>query len=165
MKKTTADVISSYLEQRSSDASPAFTIQRIQVASPLVNFHPWADHKPLVSAHRILRNDGTELFFLLIDWRQKDEWYLVVCSPQNHAPLVEIWREEATIGAINLQWTYKPVKRDGLNRARVDFFRRHFIDVNLVLSVPVPHDRDLRFIQDVFDLVDRRVKADELSAM
>jgi len=100
----------------------------------------------------------------LIDWQESDEWYLVLCAQTTHAPLAEVWREIKEDEIVSLEWRYKPAKRDGRNGERVAYFSNHVGDTTLQISVPAPDERSLRFIEDLFDLVDNRIKADALSS-
>lgn len=165
MRKATAQRISTYLSERTSEGSPGFSIERLQEGRPLDGFHQWVDGKQLLSADRIRRDeDGTVILCLLIEWRPTEEWYAVVFDQARHAPLAEIGRELQVDDIISLEWQYKPAKQDGRNPERVAYFRNHVGDRTLQISVPDPGERSLRFVEDLFGLVENRLKADELSA-
>ncbi len=161
MRKATAERISRYFKARASAEGSRFTIKRLR--GPLDGFHQWADGKRLISAYEIRRDDGEVIYCLLIDWRESAEWYLVLCSQMTHAPLSELWRETQHDDIVSLAWRYQPTKRDGRNGDRVAYFRRHVGDTTLQVSVPDPDEQSLRFIEDLFDLLENRLKADELS--
>jgi hypothetical protein len=164
MKKDTAARISEYLNNREAEPGSRFTVERFRRTKPLNGFHQWADAKPLVSADHIRRDDRMAFDCLLIDWKESGEWYVVVCEQSTHAPLAEIWSESTDGDVITLAWQYKPAKRDGRNAERVAYFRQHVGDRTLQISVPKPDEDSVRFIEDLFDLVDNRLRADELSA-
>src|SRR5262245_16740930 len=163
MRRTTAGQIADHLQRRAAVNASPFKIRRIRKGKPLVGFHDWADGKPLLAADHIERDDGASLVCLLIDWQQKGEWYLVACSSATHAPQAEIWRETTAADVLSLEWKYKPAKRDGRNEERTQYFRGHVGDITMDLSVPSPSDDESRFVEDLFALVDNRLKADDLS--
>lgn len=163
MKRTTASQIADHLQRRAAKPSSGFRIRRIRKSKPLDGFHDWADGKPLLAADHIERDDGVSLVCLVIDWQQSGEWYIVACSDKTHAPQAEIWRETTSSNVISLEWRYKPAKRDGRNAERTQYFRAHVGDITMDLSVPEPADDSSRFVEDLFALVDNRVKADDLS--
>lgn len=160
MRRETARRISDYLANRTSSSS-AYLVNRLQSDRPLRGFHEWADGMPLISADRVTRADDA-LILLLIEWRRGGEWYVVACSPSTHGPLAELWVEEGQNEGAVLSWRYRPSKRDGRNEDRVSYFQRVVGDVALRISIPAAEDGDDRFLDDIFDLVDIRGRADDL---
>lgn len=139
-----------------------YEVNRVQAGTPLQDFHQWANGKPLIAADHVRRGPDESLLTLLIDWRAQGQWYLIACSPTTRAPLAELWREEIDDSIHNLVWRYKPVKRDGRNEERLEYFRRHVGDLTMRLAVPETRDNSTRFVDDLFDVVDNRLRADEL---
>lgn len=161
MNQYTANRISEYL-RNAIRGSTGYNVQRIRQSRPFEDFHQWANGKALISADLIERGPNDALILLLIDWREENEWYLIACAATNRAPLAEVWQAEALGEIENLVWRYRPSKRDGHNAERLEYFKRHVGDLTLRISVPDPVDRGSRFLDDVFDLVDNRVRADIL---
>jgi hypothetical protein len=163
MKRTTAARIAKYLQVWAGRDGGPFKVRRLRAAKPLVGFHQWADGKPLISADHIEREDGDSILCLVIDWKRIGAWYIVACSSTTHAPLAEVWRESGDGELLSLDWTYKPAKRDGRNPERTEYFRAHVGDLTMNLSVPSSGELSPRFMDDLFALVDNRLKADQLS--
>jgi hypothetical protein len=163
VKQETAQSVGSYLSARSIDPACGYSITRFQNDSPLTGYHHWADTMPLIAAYHVERSEDDRLDILLIDWRRRGEWYITVCSAENHNPLAELWREEDFLGSKGLSWRYKPSKQDGRNSDRLEYFRRVVGDLTMHLTIPGPTDSDDRFLSDIFELVDTRTRADELN--
>lgn len=161
MKRATAARIAVQLK-RFGRAAGGYRITRIREGRPLRSFHQWVDNKALVSADRIIRSDGKRLILLLIDWAATGEFYCVVFPDNQSGPLAEIWSVQQGAGAENLVWTYKPMKQDGQNARRLAYFRRHVGDVMMALEVPATTSDVPRFLDDLYDLVESRLKADTL---
>jgi hypothetical protein len=161
MKRATAARIAVQLK-RYDRAADGYRITRIREGRPLRSFHQWVDDKALVSADRIIRSDGKRLILLLIDWAATGEFYCVVFPDNRSGPLAEIWSVQQGAGAENLVWTYKPMKQDGHNARRLAYFRRHVGDVTMALEVPATASDVPRFLDDLYDLVESRLKADTL---
>lgn len=158
MKKSTAQRISDYLRTRSANAG--FDFARIQEGRPLDGFHQWADGRPLISADRVEQHGGRTVFFLVIDWYRSDDWYLVLYRHDAQVTHAEISHEDPSEGS--LHWSYKPKKGDGLNVRRTAYFRNHVGDAGIHLAIPATGDDGVRFVEDLFGLVECRVKADLL---
>jgi HNH endonuclease len=118
---------------------------------------------PLISADHIERDDGERLDILLIDWRRGGEWYVTACLPANRGAIAELWREEDYTGSKGLSWRYKPSKRGGRNSERLEYFRRAVGDLTMHLTIPAADDPTDRFLDDIFDLVETRIRADDLN--
>ena len=128
----------------------------------MAGFHEWADGKPLLGAYRVERSDSAAVVCLLIDWRQHGEWYIVLCSPINHAPLAQIRKVQNGAGSTKLVWQYRPLKHDGANDQRVRYFRRRVGDVAVRISVPRRPQAVRRFLDDLYALLHDRLVADTL---
>jgi 5-methylcytosine-specific restriction endonuclease McrA len=162
MIESTARRVARYLDSRLGATTPDWVVNRISKETSLLGFHPWADGKRLIAAYD-LRCDENALVALLIDWKNRSDWYLVLCSAATHGPLAELWQEEVSPVDHSLLWQYRPTKRDGRNADRVAYFTRHVGDHQLRLSIPSESETSERFIDDLFDLVDNRVRADDLN--
>lgn len=161
MKQPVAKALSTLL---SDHEVPGFTIQRIRGARPTTDFHAWVDGRPLLSIDRISRQNGATYLVLLTPWRDGDSWYVVVYPENQSQPLVEIHKTDADDQTF--LWRYAPTKRDGRNPERTAYFARNFGfgDVQIRISVPTDEDSLLAFLEDLFDLVDHRLAADDLRA-
>jgi hypothetical protein len=162
MDRRLATRIGRLLLQYGATGSPEFRIQRIRAGRPLSDFHTFADGRPLVSADRVERDDDTVLHLLLIDWYKRGDFYCVLYPATPSGPMAEISRVERTRDRASLSWTYRPVKRDIRNSARVEYFRRRVGDTTMRITVPVGIADVPRFLRDLFDLSENRGRADAL---
>ncbi|MBK8640481.1 MAG: HNH endonuclease [Chromatiaceae bacterium] len=159
MKKSLAKSLSALL---ANNEVTGFSTRRIRGARPTTNFHPWVDGRPLFSIDRISREGGPTYFLLLTPWRDGDSWYVVVYPENQSQPLVEIHKTDAD--ERTFLWRYAPTKRDGRNPERTAYFARTFGfgDVQIQISVPNDGESLLTFLEDLFDLVEHRLAADDL---
>jgi 5-methylcytosine-specific restriction endonuclease McrA len=162
MERALAAQIGRLISQYAATRPPEFRIQRLGALRPLTSFHEWADQKPLVSADRIERDDGTVLHVLLIDWHERGDFYCVLYPETRNGPTAEISRVQRTADGASLSWKYRPVKRDSRNSARVQYFRRHVGDTTMRITVPSVPAEVPRFLRDLCDLAENRVRADGL---
>lgn len=165
MKRSTADALSGVIKSYSAIPNREWRIQRIQEGKPLHGFHQWADDRALVSADVVTRHDGVTRIILLIEWsRHRHEYYCVVFPEDKSRPLAEFQTIQRVAAADSLAWTYKPTKRDGRNDERKAYFKRHFGDTVIGITIPSQADEVPDFLDAVFALVENRLSADDLSA-
>lgn len=145
--------------------SPDFKVARARAGRPLKDFHKWADGKKLVSCDRIVRDDGEGLFLVLIDWHERGDFYCVLFPLDRSNPHAEVWQMEIDGAVETLQWTYRPVKRDGRNPERLAYFKKHVGATSVGVAVPNQATEVPRFFRDLFALVDNRERADRLDSV
>ncbi|KRE45820.1 HNH endonuclease [Paenibacillus sp. Soil522] len=116
----------------------------------------------------IEKSTGEALYFLFTDWHEKKDgnYHLILFQKvKSSSPIVELHQTQTIshIG-VNLLWKYAPKKHDIKNPERIAYFKHYFGgDVNVSISIPTSPDKLELFIDDLFALVDNRLKADELS--
>jgi putative restriction endonuclease len=103
-------------------------------------------------------NSNVAYWLLLIRWNENQGFYLIIYPENRSTPLVEIHKFENG----NLHWQYNPAKRDGNNAARVQYFQKYFYSSQVVISFPENTTEMEDFLQEIFELVDNRIKADNL---
>ena len=164
LDRDTAEQISELVRIGLRD-SDSFRLQE-QLATPLVNFHNWADGKDCVGAFRV-SSDTSELFLLLIQWspRHPSRFALIAYEANRSGILFEA--HEIRDG--QLSWAYRPAKGDGRNPERKERFdalapQRGLSMVDSRVAIPVPTDASgvERFLATVFLLADVRTEADDL---
>ena len=101
-------------------------------------FHKWADNKKTIGIIRLnSKAYGEILYFLILDWRQNGNIYLIVFPSNKKGPLIEIHRLESMGSKLpSFRWIYSPSKKDDKNKKRLIYFKKHFIstDVNINLD-------------------------------
>lgn len=166
MNRKLAEVISSSIANFSASHSPDFSIVREHASTYLNNFHKWVNKRYLISADRVTRDDGSDLYVVLVDSKKKDftNFYCMLFPNDRSAVYAEIWKVVTAGGQDALTWKYIPKKRDGLNDQRMQYFKQHIGSLTMQISIPTDLDSVPRFLRDLFDLADNRVKADILDS-
>lgn len=137
--------------------------ESIEKGKKISNFHYWADQKKYEGAFLIENNVGISYWFVLIEWKP-DIFYLVLFPENRVGPLIEIHKlENDKFGNYNLLWRYSPTKRDGKNKERVDYFIKYYYDANVVISYPQKQFEVNDFYEEIFSLLEIRIKSDELA--
>ena len=146
-----------------SPPDTSYSIERDIIDRPLEGFKSAADDRPCEGAFLVRRADGLARWLLVIDWRGKREYYVVVLSDNKSLILAEL-REVGESGKERtLHWDYRPSRRkDDRNVERKCYFERYFGDTHAAVSIPQEVDQVADFISDLFDLAECRAKADEL---
>ena len=162
MQKKHARDVSRILATYAKDPLDDFRVERVRGERPLEGFHKWADRKPHVATDRVERDDGTVLYVLLIDWRDSGEYYVVLYPKDRSNPQAELWSLDDAKAVPTLSWTYTPKKRDGINAKRVAYFQKYIGAPQIHVALPRDSRDAPRFLKDLFDLVDNRVRADAL---
>jgi len=125
---------------------------------PIKDFHSWANDKPCIGTIRIRNSKEEEFFILLIDWHEKDEYYLVIYPASKRGPVVELWN--LVNGA--LEWRYSPKKSDGQNDKRLQKFLREYTDPTVRLKLPTDIHGTAGFLDELFKLAKVRLASDDL---
>ena len=147
-----------------SPPDTSYSIERDIIDRPLEGFKSAADDRPCEGAFLVRRADGLARWLLVIDWRDKREYYVVVLSDNKSLILAEL-REVVESGKERtLHWDYRPSRRkDDRNEERKRYFERYFGDTHAAVSIPQEVDAVADFISELFDLAECRAKADELA--
>ena len=128
-------------------------------------FHEWADNRKVIGIISLHSKAYEEmLYFLILEWGRKDDIYLVIFPSNRSGPLIEIHNlEVADLRIPTFKWKYSPSKHDGRNKARKTYFQKHFISTDVNINFPPDVSSTPQFIDEIFQLVENRLRADELS--
>jgi 5-methylcytosine-specific restriction endonuclease McrA len=139
-----------------------YEIERIDKdGKPLVGFHPWADYKDIIGAF-LVSDSFAAYYFLFIDWRQNDNFYIVIYQKNKSKPILEIHKTDLFLGRLHLNWSYNPTKRDGKNEERKACFKKYCYDDMVHITVPSNLNEMNYFLDEIFTLANNRIKADQL---
>ncbi len=128
----------------------------------LSGFHPWADLKPCEGAFLFKNPEGDSLWVLLIDWREQENFYVVLFPESKSKPIAEIHHLTEQDGESVLDWRYSPNKRDGRNAERKAYFVEVFLSEHVQIPVPTRIADVDDFIEELFELAHSRAKTDAL---
>lgn len=162
MDRKYAKEISQLLTSVTRTAGSKYQLKERINKKKLTGFHHWADSRPCEGAYLFEDQVGDGLWILLIDWREQDNFYVVLFPESKSGPIAEIHRLTVEGGEEVLHWRYSPSKRDGKNEERKAYFVDAFLSDNVQISVPKNLDAVDDFIEELFSLASSRAKADEL---
>ncbi len=139
---------------------------QVRVERPVpTRFHQWADDKlSLANLVTTRVSDGVVRNLLLTAWRGTAVWYVVVFPESRDRPLAELHDLNGGRDERYLEWRYQPIKRDGRNRERVEYFTEQFGSPVVHVGLPNVTKELESFLEDLFALVDNRLAADDLAA-
>lgn len=163
MEKKQAAIVSKYLEHCNESNSTTYEIS--QLATPndtLVQFHQWANRKPIIAAFEISKLGHDSYFFLFIDWHRNDNYYLVIYSHNKSTTIAELNRTVEEDGVSALSWTYNPLKRDGKNDIRKSYFKQTFGTNRMTIPLPTSTLEIQNFLDQLFKLCHNRIRADRI---
>ncbi len=160
MKNKTAKLISILLQN--SDIS-TYRFVEIRLDDRLLGFHQWADGRLCEGAFKIEQTStGETLWVALIDWKTSGNFYVVIFTESIKEVIAEIHR---TVGGDSfLNWCYSPKKRDGQNDQRLAYFKGIAGSPDVTVQVPGALSNTESFLDELFDLAEYRVKADNLDS-
>ncbi|MGE8450408.1 MAG: HNH endonuclease [Pseudomonadales bacterium] len=128
----------------------------------LSGFHQWANDRPCEGAFLFKNSAGKGIWIILIDWRNSDNFYVVLFPESKSGPIAEIHQVVKSHSESFLQWRYSPRKRDQKNDERRAYFAEIFLSTDVQISIPqIPTEVD-DFIDDLFALADGKEKANRL---
>ncbi|PJN59382.1 hypothetical protein CXK86_20615 [Paenibacillus sp. BGI2013] len=168
MKRQTAEKLISMLTT-STHQLVNYTCEVIELngEDTVTSFHQWADNKSVLGLFLIGNAEGEQLYFLIIAWNQKvkDNYYIVTFPYNKSRPITELHKTETfgNTATTSLVWMYKPMKRDGKNQERKQYFKNYYGSLNVNVSLPQVNSEVEMFIKDLFLLCKIRMKADDLS--
>ncbi|MCX7205602.1 MAG: HNH endonuclease [Proteobacteria bacterium] len=162
MDRKYAKEISQLLASATNAAGSKYKLKEYINRKKLAGFHHWADARPCEGAYLFADQADNGLWVLLLDWREQDNFYVVLFPESKSGPVAEIHRLTVKSGEEVLHWRYSPSKRDGKNEERKAYFVEAFLSDNVQISVPKNLDDVDDFIEELFSLASSRAKADEL---
>jgi 5-methylcytosine-specific restriction endonuclease McrA len=162
MENKYAKGIAKLLSYASITEDGRFKLEKYINRRTLSGFHHWADDRPCEGAFLFKNQSGSGLWVLLIDWREKDDFYVVLFPESKSGPIAEIHSLVESSGDAVLHWRYSPSKRDGKNGERKAYFVESFLSDNVQISVPAISQGIDDFLEELFSLANCREKADRL---
>ena len=102
------------------------------------------------------------MHILLIDWKSDGRFYCVLYSADHSNPHAELWKTRELPDVTVLSWTYSPRKRDGKNDHRAKRFEQLAGSRTLDIRLPRTGAEAGAFLAALFDLVEKRERADDL---
>lgn len=93
--------------------------------------------------------------------RNVNDYYIVVFKSVKNGPLVELHNIEQNC----LVWKYRPVKQDNQNDLRKAKFAQIYGDTVALIEIPKNVEQIRDFIKEIFELVNIRIQADDLTEL
>jgi len=158
MKKKNAQQLNTSIKNYVSDI---YKCRETLAEIELTQFHSFADGKPCLGAYLIEKSGVTKLWFLLIDWKKNENYYLTIYSEDKQQVLAELHSDQDLKEPSELYWKYIPRKRDGKNDLRKQVFKTQCRSLELTVSLPGKDITVDEFFDDIFNLIKVRLASDD----
>lgn len=136
-----------------------FDIKKIDTT--IKNFLPgFQKGKEAISGFEVTKRDNN-IGYIFTFIHSEENYYLVIYS-KNKKAVVELKNVEMIDGNPYIVWKYNPVKRDGKNQERKDYFKRHFGSFIRQILIPKSPSEIETFVGELFALSQSRLEADKL---
>lgn len=163
MKKDIAINILNNLIEYSKMHEVSYNVRILSEDEYKGGFHQWVDGKEILGIAQI-SDEYNSYYFIFIDWwMNNDNYYIVILSKNKVSTLIEFHKINKEYNSMNLEWRYKPSKRDGKNEERRACFKKYCGDIISRIEVPNNEDDVEEFLVDIFNLVDKRIKSDNIT--
>lgn len=163
MEKEQALSISKLIENWGKSSPGNYAVNKLETSSGALRaFHQWSNGKPLVAGFEVVKPGIDGCYLLFIDWHRNDNYYLVIYSHNKSTTLAEIQKIIDEDSQAKLFWKYNPLKRDGKNDQRKAYFKQAFGSLTIEVPIPVAINGVERFVEQLFELCQRRLKADRI---
>jgi hypothetical protein len=161
VEKSQAMEIIDLFNSWSNSFSATYEIDQLETqGESLSRFHQWANSKTVLAGYNVIKIGENNLYFLFIDWHRNNNYYLVIFSSNKSTTFAEIHQVENHNGELQLHWKYNPLKRDGFNQQRKAYFKQVFGSTSVYIPLPTSSAEVEPFINQLFKLCSKRVKAD-----
>lgn len=124
-------------------------------------FSNWVDGKDVLGIINVSKNNDS-YYFVFIDWWCDGNYYLILYNEDKSKTLLELHKVKEEYDCLNIEWRYRPTKRDDLNNERKECFAKYYGDVVKRIEVPKSMDNIEYFLDDIFDLIEKRVNSDNI---
>lgn len=162
MQVQTAKKIAGLLLKKDPEERGKYRLEKHIKGKYLSGFHQWANDRPCEGAF-LFKNPAKEgLWIVLIDWRESDNFYVVLFPESKSGPIAEIHRVTEADSEPVLHWRYSPSKHDSKNEERKAYFAETFLSTDVQISIPQRTTEVDDFIDELFVLAESRAKADSL---
>jgi hypothetical protein len=163
LEKKQAEIVSNYLDQCNDTTTTTYEIHKLSTPDDmLLQFHQWANRKPIIAAYEVSRLGHDSYFFLFIDWHRNNNYYLVIYAHDKSTTIAELNRTIEEEGVTSLSWTYNPLKRDGKNDIRKSYFMQTFGNKTMTIPLPTSTEEIEPFLDQIFKLCHNRIRADRI---
>jgi len=163
MEKQQAIVLSNYLERWNVSGSSTYELNKLDTPNDtMINFHQWANRKPVVAAFDVNKLGHDRYYFLFIDWHRNDNYYLVIYAHNKSTTLAELNKVIEEDSETLLSWKYNPLKRDGKNDVRKSYFKQTHGSTTMNIPFPTSVLEVEPFVNQLFKLCQNRVRADRI---
>lgn len=162
MQVQIANKISSLISAKESGGNGEYRLEKQIKQKKLSGFHQWADNRPCEGAFLLKNSVGNGLWVVLIDWRESNNFYIVLFPESKSGPIAEIHHIINKDNESVFHWRYSPSKRDSKNEERKAYFAETFLSTDVQILVPKSAIEVDDFIDELFVLAENRVKADNL---
>ncbi len=162
MEKNLAKDILKQIKEYKSKEDNNYNVNILKPRDYIGGFHQWVDGKDILGIVNVSNGENT-YYFVFIDWQiNSTNYYIVVFSNNKANTLIELNKTEELYDSINLEWRYKPSKRDGMNEKRRECFKKYYGEIIVRIEVPKDEYQVEGFLDDIFDLAKKRIKCDNL---
>lgn len=163
MEKQVALALEKHFDAFRLDPLNRYEVAKLETPNGMLhNFHQWTNQKAVIAAYQVTRIEEESYFLLLIDWHRKDNYYLVLYTHNLSTTVAELQRTAPTATGMELLWSYKPFKRDGLNQERKAHFTQLVGSTDVVIPLPQSKAEIPTFLDQLFQLAHHRQLADRL---
>jgi len=153
----------SKLLKRTAEKSNMFRLIKTLDSGVVQGFHTFANGRNSFGGF-LISNESETLWVLIIDWKDNDNYYLVLYPENNNqAPLAELHKEIINHDGSDLEWTYVPRKKDGKNEHRKHSFENTYGTLKAIVSLPNNIVTLEDTLNDLFHLAACRVIAHSLA--
>lgn len=162
MKRELAINILNNIIEYSEKKDVNYTIEMLNKSEYEDGFHQWVDGNDILGIAKIYDED-TSYYFVFIDWyMNRENYYIVIFSENKIKILLELHKINQEYNSLNIEWRYKPSKRDGRNEERRECFIKYCGDVISRIEVPKYVEEIETFLSEIFDLIHKRIKSDNI---
>ena len=121
-----------------------------------------ADVKTLEGGFLVENSRGHRVWLLLIEWNKLYGYYVVLFSEDRTTILAEIHKTVDYAERPHIQWKYGPIKQDGRNAERREYFAKYYRSLDVKIFLPVDIEDVGGFLSELLSLAKIRTKADKI---
>ncbi|MDP4087216.1 MAG: hypothetical protein Q8934_21885 [Bacillota bacterium] len=118
--------------------------------------------KEAVSGFEVTQTD-TNTAYLFVFIKSDENYHLMIFSQNKSKVFAELKQVEVINGDSFFVWKYNPLKRDGKNQARKDYFKENFGSLTMQIAFPNSSSDTETFFNQFFTLCHNRLEADNIA--
>ena len=104
--------------------------------------------------------EDTSYYFVFVDWPENS--YIFIYPKDKHSTLLELHKINEEYNSLNIEWEYNPKKGDKRNEERKECFKKYYEGTTIRIEVPKNVEEIETFLFEMFDLIDKRIKSDNI---